>query len=79
ASFAYEYVMEGDTLSLELCAAASDVECHILLPAQKRPVTALIDGRAASFQTETIGGSLYLNMTAKVRDRIRVEIDLEEA
>jgi len=78
AFFAYDYMLEGETLTLELRAPASTAECHVLLPAQKRPVAALVDGRAVSFQTETIGNSPYLDMTAEVRGRVRLEITLEE-
>ena len=78
ASFAYDYVMEGDRLSIELSASGAEVDCHILIPEPRRPVAARIDGRAAAFETETIGDSLYIDMTTKVKDSSRLEISLEE-
>ncbi len=78
AFLAYTYVVEGSRLVLELSASESEVDCHILIPGQQRPVAARIENRMAAFETGTIGGSLYLDMTVSVRDSVRLEITLEE-
>jgi hypothetical protein len=71
-------MLEGETLTLELRAPASTAECHVLLPAQKRPVAALVDGLAVPFRTGHIGKSLYLDITVRVRGQVRLEVTLEE-
>jgi hypothetical protein len=77
-AFAYRYVLEGDTLSLELETNQSEAECHILLPERRRPAAARINGRAAGFKTGSIRSSLYVDLLLHVTDRIRLEIDLKE-
>lgn len=78
AFFEYSYSHADGILMLELRGIAAEAECHILMPARTRPAAARIDGQAVSFHTETIGDSLYLDIAAEVRGRVRLEITLEE-
>ncbi|MGB2907614.1 MAG: hypothetical protein WBB73_10940 [Candidatus Aminicenantaceae bacterium] len=78
ASFAYTYVLEGNSLTLELCANESEAECHILIPERRRPVAVRTDGSAVDFRTGSIGNSLYVDLVIRVKNSIRLEIDLEE-
>jgi hypothetical protein len=78
AAVAYRYRREGARVALEIEAADSRVDWHVLLPAGHRAARARLDGRQAELRNAVVESSPYADGSCRVEGRARIEIDITQ-
>ena len=68
------YILTDEGMRYDVYSPAKKITSHILLPKGKKCKKLLIDGEEASFETEPVGESKYVNFTSEPQKRLSVEI-----
>jgi len=79
ASLEYRYQRRQDRITLEVTAAGSQVQWHVLLPEGRRAAQARCDGREVEVRTVTVERSPYADGACGIQGRARIEIDFTAA
>lgn len=68
------YVLTDEGMRYDVYSPAKKITSHILLPKGKKCKKLLIDGEEASFETELVGESSYINFITQASKKVSFEI-----
>ena len=68
------YVLTDEGMRYDVYSPAKKITSHILLPKGKKCKKLLIDGEEASFETELVGESSYINFITEANKKLSFEI-----
>ena len=77
ASLGYAYTLNNDGLLLEVRAKNSDVNFHVLVPADKKIIGVYADQQRLKYQKIKIRRSSYVDFSAQVTGKSLVKISLK--
>ena len=68
------YILTDEGMRYDVYSPARKIRVHILLPKGKKCKKLFVDGSEASFETELVGDSSYVNFCAFANEKISFEI-----